>query len=76
MRAMFSLMVRLKLDLKVDAFDPSIQEAEAGQSLISRPAWHTVLGQSELYIVRPCFKNKKNDQIESILFNKLLHAYM
>lgn len=46
---MFSLMVRLELDLKVNAFNPSIQEAEAGQCLISRPSWHTILGQSELY---------------------------
>ena len=43
------------------AFSPSTQEAEAGRSLSSRPAWFTELvpGQPGLHKERLCQKKKK-----------------
>ena len=47
----------------MQAFDPTTQEAEAGESLISRPAWFTkwVLGQLGLYR-DSVLKNKNKKQ--------------
>ena len=44
-----------------DAFHPSTQEAEAGGSLGSRPAWSTEQGQdSQGYTEKPCLEKKLN----------------
>jgi hypothetical protein len=48
----------------VHAYNPSIQEAEAGKSLSSRPAWSTerVPGQQRYKEKPGCEKEKKKSQ--------------
>jgi hypothetical protein len=40
-------------------FNPITQEAEAGESLSSRPAWSTEFQDGQGYIVGPCLKVQK-----------------
>ena len=44
-------------------FNPSIQEAEAGRFLSSRPAWSTdwIPGLPGLHTEKPCLKNQKSN---------------
>jgi hypothetical protein len=43
-------------------FNPSTQEAEAGRSLSSKPAWSTewVPEQPKLHTEKPCLKKQRN----------------
>ena len=44
----------------VHTFGPRTQEAEADESLSSRPAWSTEFQDSQGYTEKPCLKKDKN----------------